>query len=110
MLKLHFMIFFFCAAAFSSEPCRTVPVDISRTVNMGFRDDTAGDGKGGWTDQGPKNDMRSFPVEKRKFANIGFEVTDPAENGGKASLTVNAVKDERRLTAEVALGQEGVTM
>ena len=33
-----------------------------------------------------------------------------AENGGKASLTVNAVKDERRLTAEVALGQEGVTM
>ena len=33
-----------------------------------------------------------------------------AENGGKSSLTVNAVKDERRLTAEVALGQEGVTM
>ena len=33
-----------------------------------------------------------------------------AENGGKASLTVNAVKGERRLTAEVALGQEGVTM
>ena len=33
-----------------------------------------------------------------------------AENGGKASLTVNAVKDERRLTAEVALGQEEVTM
>ena len=33
-----------------------------------------------------------------------------AENGGKASLTVNAVKDECRLTAEVALGQEGVTM
>ena len=33
-----------------------------------------------------------------------------AENGGKASLTVNAVKDERRLTAEMALGQEGVTM
>ncbi len=31
-------------------------------------------------------------------------------NAGKASLTVNAVKDERRLTAEVALGQEGVTM
>ena len=31
-------------------------------------------------------------------------------SGGKASLTVNAVKDERRLTAEVALGQEGVTM
>ena len=33
-----------------------------------------------------------------------------AENGGKSSLTVNAVKDERRLTAEMALGQEGVTM
>ena len=33
-----------------------------------------------------------------------------AESGGKASLTVRAVKGEHRLTAEVALGQEGVTM
>ena len=33
-----------------------------------------------------------------------------AENDGKASLTVRVVKGEHRLTAEVALRQEGVTV
>ena len=68
------------------EPYCFQTVTLKDAANLGFRDDVAGDGKGGWTDQGPKNDMRSFPVEKRKFANIGFEVTDPAENGGKAVI------------------------
>ena len=35
---------------------------------------------------------------------------EPGLTVEQVSLTVNAVKDECRLTAEVALGQEGVTM
>ena len=49
-------------------------------------------------------------VPKGMQPGLMVEQVTLAENGGKASLTVNAVKDERRLTAEVALGQEGVTM
>lgn len=41
---------------------------------------------------------------------LTIEQVTLAENGGKAALTVKAIKGERRLTAEVALGQEGVTM
>ncbi len=36
-------------------------VDLSAYVNMGYYDKTAGDGKGGWTDQG-ENDMRFFLI------------------------------------------------
>nr|WP_302647957.1 hypothetical protein [uncultured Dysosmobacter sp.] len=41
---------------------------------------------------------------------LTIEQVTLAENGGKAALTVKTIKGERRLTAEVALGQEGVTM
>ena len=41
---------------------------------------------------------------------LAVEQVTLAENGGKESLTVRAVKGERRLMAEMALGQEGVTM
>ena len=41
---------------------------------------------------------------------LTIEQVTLAENGGKVALTVKAIKGERRLTAEVALGQEGVTM
>ena len=34
-------------------PYEVKPLDIRRQVNMGFRDEVAEDGKGGWTDQGP---------------------------------------------------------
>ena len=36
-------------------------VDLSKVANMGFLDETADDGKGGWTDQGG-NDFRNMPV------------------------------------------------
>ena len=62
------------------------PVSIGGVANLDFRDEVAGDGKGGWTDQGPENDMRAFPVDQRNFAGVEFDVTDPARNGGKAVI------------------------
>jgi len=66
-------------------------LDLRAVVNMGWRDDAAGDGKGGWTDQGA-TDMRNVEPGRREFLGIPFDLVDPAKNAGKAVLTLKAGK------------------
>ena len=51
------------------------PLNLARYGNMGYVDKTAGDGKGGWSDQGAGNDGRFFRwphLAKNEFANVPF--------------------------------------
>jgi len=66
-------------------------IDLKPIVNMDWRDEVWGDGKGGWTDQGD-TDMRNIEVGTKTFCGIPFEVIDPAKNGGKAVLTLKSKK------------------
>ena len=66
-------------------------LDLKPIVNMDWRDEVWGDGKGGWTDQGD-NDMRQISVGTRQLLGIPFELIDPAHNGGKAVLTLGSKK------------------
>ncbi|NOY80648.1 MAG: hypothetical protein GXP31_06545 [Kiritimatiellaeota bacterium] len=99
-------------------PAKVIPydyfyVDLSRFANMGYYDEKADDGKGGWTDMG-KSDMCYFlinhtgvgaatgmPVEVKAFpehVKLGgrpFELTAPAKNNGKAIISLRGV--DRRL-------------
>lgn len=63
------------------------PVDLAEAATMGFRDDRAGDGKGGWTDQGTM-DFREFPSGGFVYAGVPFTILDPAKNGGKSCLVL----------------------
>ncbi len=63
------------------------PVDLSRSANQGFRDDTADDQKGGWTDQGD-NDFRNMPVGRQIFAGVPFVIIDPLDNSGKSCVVL----------------------
>lgn len=65
-------------------------LDISAQANFGFADEIAGDGKGGWSDQGPNNDFRSFPTGLRRFCDIPFNVISPEANGGRAIISFNS--------------------
>lgn len=97
------------------------PVSLSRYVNMGFYDPVAGDGKGGWTDQGD-NDMRFFltnhtgkeggredamevaaaPMPKHvTFLGRKFDMIDPKKNGGKAVISLRGQQHGEKLPAEV---------
>ena len=49
---------------------------------MGFADSVANDRKGGWTDQGPDNDLRIFPVGRHCYGPAVFDVIDPSTNNG----------------------------
>lgn len=49
-------------------------IDISQYFNRALADEVAGDGKGGWTDQGPDSDLRMLPTGKGRFADVPFEI------------------------------------
>lgn len=55
------------------EELKTFPVRLT-VANRAFRDEQPGDGKGGWTDQGPENDLRAFESAPRKFRNVAFDI------------------------------------
>jgi hypothetical protein len=57
------------------ERCKaTFFVDLAPIVNRGLADDVENDGKGGWTDQGPRSDMRAFQVGARSFGGVKFNI------------------------------------
>lgn len=84
------------------------PVDISSAANMDFSDEVAGDGKGGWTDQGSVNDMRYFDkFGNVSFLGVDFNIIDPAKNKGKAVITLRGQNLETLPNkVEVPIGQK----
>jgi prepilin-type processing-associated H-X9-DG protein len=71
---------------------RFFPVDLRPYTNMGFKDEVANDGKGGWSDEG-NNDLKYFPVGRQLFGGVLFDVIDPAVNNGKSCLQPFLVKE-----------------
>ncbi|MFA6286679.1 MAG: hypothetical protein WC661_04775 [Opitutaceae bacterium] len=69
-------------------PYLSVPVSLRGAANRGFRDDVAGDLKGGWTDQGPTNDLAVFAPGTQTLAGVTFDIADPATNDGRAALVL----------------------
>ena len=50
------------------------PVDLTSFANRTLHDDVADDGKGGWSDQGPTADFRTFPTGKQFFQGVPFVI------------------------------------
>jgi hypothetical protein len=67
-----------------------VTLDISQFCNMGFKDDEKGNGKGGWTDDGPDNDLESIPIGNVKFKGISFSIIDAVKNQGKSCIVLKS--------------------
>jgi hypothetical protein len=67
---------------------KTFTVDLRPSCNRGFADEQPGDGRGGWTDEGPKKDLRIFPAGRHEFRGVPFDVIDPGTNAGRSCLAV----------------------
>lgn len=65
--------------------CRVI--DLAPYVTTSFRDEKAGDRKGGWTDQG-ENDFRSVRTGMVTAAGVPFRVIDPEKNNGKSCIVL----------------------
>ena len=67
-------------------PLKSEMLDLRKARNMGFTDPVAGDGKRGWSDQGPENDMSFLKSGILNFNGQKFNAADPASNGGRSCL------------------------
>ena len=71
------------------EPGQDVtPLPLKTVANRAFADQTAGDGKGGWTDQGEQS-LRGI-VPQRSYGGMEFDI--PAS--GNAVVTMNSAHDQ----------------
>lgn len=83
------------------------PLDLKEAANMGFADEVAGDGIGGWTDQGAINDMSGFDLRGRvNLRGVDFDIIDPEKNNGKSVITLSGQNAEAiSNTAEIPVNQ-----
>jgi len=70
------------------ENYHSTPISITSQANMGFTDDIGDDKQGGWTDQGPENDLRMIPTGNKNFYGINFNIINPSANNGKSCIVL----------------------
>lgn len=80
-------------ADFELTPMATQSLSIGSIANRAFVDQTAGDGRGGWTDQGPDNDLRSFTPEAELATAVEFDV----DFNGRSALVLSRKPDRSEL-------------
>lgn len=75
-------------------PYLSQPLDLRSAVNTGFNDSVAGDGKGGWTDQGAENDLRMLPYGNTRLGGVLFAIgSAPDGNGNSCVVLGGAARD-----------------
>lgn len=77
------------AASHAAEQAGFQTIDLRSVANMGWRDEVAGDGKGGWSDQGA-NDMRRVQPGRKVLLGIPFVLIDPKDNEGESVLVLKS--------------------
>jgi hypothetical protein len=82
-------------------------IDLRPYCTMGFTDDKEMDGKGGWSDQGPNNDLRILPVGRQVFLGVPFDIVDPDRNSAKSCVVLGSnqrLKDLPRQVMNIRFG------
>lgn len=70
------------------------PLDISKQANRAFADDVGSDGKGGWGDGGPDNDLRDFKLRGEQYLRgVLFNIIEPSENDNRSCIVLRGMND-----------------
>ena len=83
----------------------TVPADLKNVFNMGFKDEKPNDGQGGWTDQGPTNDLRMMKPGRLSALGVDFDIVNPGRNDGRSCLVLSS--RQRKFPAEKSVVLDG---
>ena len=77
------------AKAFSVDPARVRFLDLRAVANRSFTDKIAGDGEGGWTDQG-ENHLRNAPWGVTDCNGVPFDFIRPDQNNERACVILRS--------------------
>ena len=77
------------AKAFSVDPARVRFLDLRAVANRSYGDSVAGDGKGGWTDQG-ENHLRHAPWGPTDCNGVPFDFIRPDQNDDRACIILRS--------------------
>ncbi len=77
--------------AFSVDPARVRCLDLRAVANRSYGDTVAGDGKGGWTDQG-ENHLRHAPWGVTDCNGIPFDFIRPDQNDDRACVILRSTR------------------
>ena len=77
------------AKAFSVDPSRVRFLDLAPFANRSYGDTVAGDGKGGWTDQG-ENHLRHAPWGPTDCNGVPFDFIRPDQNDDRACVMLRS--------------------
>ncbi len=77
------------AKAFSVDPARVRFLDLRAFANRSYGDTVAGDGKGGWTDQG-ENHLRHAPWGPTDCNGVPFDFIRPDQNDDRACVMLRS--------------------
>lgn len=86
------------ATTLSFQPYPSEPLNLAPIAQRTFADEVAGDGKGGWTDQGPQNDLSAFNAAELEANNLNFAI--PKEG---PTAVVLSQREDRAPTKKVDL-------
>jgi hypothetical protein len=90
----------------STAPAVEFKVDLRSAANRSFVDDVAGDGKGGWSDQGPENSLSGMKRGIFVYAGIEFQILGSQDNRGNQILAFDSKNDPTGLKqAEVPVAE-----
>lgn len=67
-----------------------LPLSLRAFVNRAYADETAGDGRGGWSDQGAEKDLRKFDPSQKQFRGVGFELVEPKPGAPEAVVVFDS--------------------
>lgn len=73
------------------------PLDLHKIVNREFVDQVAGDGKGGWSDQGPGNSLTQIVSGTADYSGVRFNILDPQQNENRSVAVMHGANTKTGL-------------
>lgn len=77
---------------FKFDGAKMLTIDLREAANRAFADSVAGDGKGGWTDEG-ENSLHGEEWGRQTYRGVPFEIIRYDMNGGNAIISLASKKN-----------------